>query len=198
MTLTVSQAYLVEAHLGVAQAIARDIARRSVQTDLDDLIGAAYEALVQCALEFDPDRGATFATFARKAVRWRMIDRYRKDTRTRRAQALWTCPLGVLFEDDDEGDPSVLAVEDPGYEAVLDAVHAAATIETVHLTDRERRVLVLVGDGATLRQAGRILGFTESRACQIRTGVYWRLPEHRPDRPPARKRPLRSTSASST
>jgi RNA polymerase sigma-B factor len=63
---TVSRDELVEAHLGLAEHLARRFAGRG--ESLEDLTQVAYLALVKAADRYDDDRGFEFATFATPTV----------------------------------------------------------------------------------------------------------------------------------
>ena len=57
---------VIEAHLYIAQIIARKFSGRGV--DVDDLYQVASMALLKAAQRFDPDRGIRFSTFATPAM----------------------------------------------------------------------------------------------------------------------------------
>ncbi len=65
-TNTASRDELVQAHLGLAEHLARRFAGRG--ESLDDLTQVAYLALVKAADRYDDDRGFEFATFATPTV----------------------------------------------------------------------------------------------------------------------------------
>ncbi|MFL6071556.1 MAG: sigma-70 family RNA polymerase sigma factor, partial [Actinomycetes bacterium] len=65
-TDTASRDELVQAHLGLAEHLARRFAGRG--ESLEDLTQVAYLALVKAADRFDGDRGFEFATFATPTV----------------------------------------------------------------------------------------------------------------------------------
>lgn len=60
-----------------------------------------------------------------------------------------------------------LGAFDESVVALIDSIMLALP----HATDRDRVVLELLAEGATLAQIGVALGFTESRACQIVRGL---------------------------
>lgn len=84
---------------------------------------------------------------------------------------------------DDEGGTLAEIVEGdaPSPEDALCANQMVAMVEAGldRLSERQRTVLGLVTDrGLTLREAGEVLGVTESRVCQIRTQAIGALRSH--------------------
>lgn len=82
---------LVTEGMSFIEPTARALSRLfGARLDLDELRGPAHEALFDAARTFDPAR-SSFATFARKKIRWAMLNAIRKhqDARAqRRAHAL--------------------------------------------------------------------------------------------------------------
>ena len=60
------RAQLVEAHLGLAEVLARRFVYRG--ESYDDLVQVASIALIKAVDRFDPDRGVEFTTFATKTI----------------------------------------------------------------------------------------------------------------------------------
>lgn len=75
-TLTESaRTELARGHVGLVQKVARTILREQpTWVRLDDLVGAGHEGLLDAARRFDPDRGASFSTYAYYRVRGAMLD----------------------------------------------------------------------------------------------------------------------------
>jgi RNA polymerase sigma factor for flagellar operon FliA len=71
---------LVAEILPAVPVIARLVAREvGIRTDLADLCSVGNLALMEAARTFDPSR-ATFATYARRKLRWAMLDSVRAET----------------------------------------------------------------------------------------------------------------------
>lgn len=86
--LNETQAARVERHTGLVREVARRVVRhvgaRLVSTE--ELESVGNEALVQAAMRYDPNGGASFATYAHYRVYGAMIDAVRKRTPGRRQQ----------------------------------------------------------------------------------------------------------------
>ena len=77
---------LVAEGMPLVAATARSVTKLiGARIELDELRGPAHEALFDAARTFDPSR-STFGTFARKKIRWAMLNTVRKheDARARR------------------------------------------------------------------------------------------------------------------
>ncbi|HTR49807.1 MAG TPA: sigma-70 family RNA polymerase sigma factor [Kofleriaceae bacterium] len=74
-----ARARLVESHLDVARRAALVVYPRVREhVELDELIALANAGLAEAATRFDPDRGASFATFAWYRVQGAIIDGLRR------------------------------------------------------------------------------------------------------------------------
>ena len=70
---------LVHEHLSLVTEILRRVGRRlPSHVDRDDLAGAGALALVEAALQFDPELGFEFPPFAAKRIRGAMLDELRR------------------------------------------------------------------------------------------------------------------------
>lgn len=75
------RARLVEKNLDVARRAAKMIHPRvRDHVEFDDVLGLANAGLAEAALRFDPDRGASFATFAWYRVQGAIVDGLRKSS----------------------------------------------------------------------------------------------------------------------
>ena len=164
-------------HRGLPRVLAARVARRAPESvDLDDLIAAGTEGLIQASQRFDEGAGVPFACFAQRRVRGAILDVLRAEdhlSRTDRRRARESVEerlphpaARVALDDGPEiaGDPrncpleAALRREDHG--------RLAAAIAT--LPERSQRILTLYyGEELTLRQIGQVFEVTESRVCQI-------------------------------
>lgn len=80
--LTDAQAARVERHTSLVRETARRVSRRvgSRLFSVEELESIGNEALVQAAMRYDPNAGASFATFAHYRIYGAMIDAVRKRT----------------------------------------------------------------------------------------------------------------------
>jgi RNA polymerase sigma factor for flagellar operon FliA len=77
---------LVSANLGLVYDLAARLSRgRSIGVELNDLVGAGVQGLIQAARAFDPSRGLAFSTFAVARIRGAMLDELRRWDRAPRA-----------------------------------------------------------------------------------------------------------------
>ena len=74
MKLTKEQQQLAERGLKKAKRMARYFAARWPSVGFEDLVGVGSEAAVTTALDFDPERHASYDTFAYKRIRGAMFD----------------------------------------------------------------------------------------------------------------------------
>lgn len=75
---------------------------------------------------------------------------------------------GSLIEDTDSPDPVERVLEEEDYQTLIAAIN--------QLDDRDRLILALYYQGGlTLKELGRVLEVTESRACQLHTRAIARL-----------------------
>jgi RNA polymerase sigma factor FliA len=76
---------LAEEHAGLVMHVAHKVkSKLPANVELDDLVSAGYEGLLQAALSFDPARGIKFHTYAVTRIRGAMLDQLRKRDQTSR------------------------------------------------------------------------------------------------------------------
>ncbi len=165
----------------MAAGIAKNQARRAPSRGLlaDDITSAAFEGLIDAADAYDPERGVAFNTYARGRVTGAVMDFLRtwdhlsRDMRLRAKTDeafASTMPPPVPIEDvrrfnetvPDGGAVNPLEMAERN--EVLDQLEAVAA----KLPERMRLVLSLYyTNDLTLVEIGKVMGMTESRACQI-------------------------------
>ena len=69
---------LLDRYLGLVHHTAREIARRSSQADVEELVSAGTVGLVHALEGFDPERGLAFSTYAMPRIRGAMLDELRE------------------------------------------------------------------------------------------------------------------------
>ncbi|MDH3752163.1 MAG: sigma-70 family RNA polymerase sigma factor, partial [Gammaproteobacteria bacterium] len=81
-----SNEQLIVLHVDLVTRIARHLAARLPSTvDIDDLMQSGMVGLLEAASNFDPSRGACFATYAGIRIRGSMLDDIRKHDWTPRS-----------------------------------------------------------------------------------------------------------------
>ena len=176
---------LVVAHMGDAKRIAHSAYRkvpRGATTQENDLLSAAYLGLVEASRRYDASRDRAFINFAVSRVIGAIKDFQRTvDLRSRTDVKQGVPPARVelyneiSFEDHDvspgqnTAEVAMRRGVDIGLETpqsdFLENERLRRAIEL--LPERTVLALAIRMEGATLREVGRQLGFTESRACQI-------------------------------
>ena len=82
--LSDEQTARVERHTDLVRRLARKLAKEVGVVPIEDLESVGNEALVRCAMRYDPEGAASFSTFAHYRVRGAMIDEVRRRTPGRR------------------------------------------------------------------------------------------------------------------
>jgi RNA polymerase sigma factor for flagellar operon FliA len=178
------------AHLNFARAVAsRTLDPRCRGADREDLIADGVVGLVQAAVRYRGEVGASFGAYAARRVRGQVLDALReRDPLTRSARRAYRearrvaedlPPPYVEISLDRLAELGDAAVAEP--EAVATDVrrdprwHGVAR-ELRSLGRLERRVLVLsYGRGLTLREIGAQVGLSESGVCRMRARALRRL-----------------------
>lgn len=127
---------------GRVRAAAGKLARGNAE-DAEDLSQAGLMAVAAAVKAYDPARGASFSTYAMLCARGRMIDEYRRVSRSRVSRA------GI---DAAENIPSALNIDDE-----LIAKELAEYLPLV-LTDFEHRVFALRLEGLKYKDIADTLG----------------------------------------
>lgn len=65
---------LLDRYLGLVHHVAREVASRAMQSELDDLVSAGTLGLVRALESFEPERGLAFSTYAVRRIRGSILD----------------------------------------------------------------------------------------------------------------------------
>ena len=175
--LTVDE--LVRSGIPLARAITRGMVGRNVRVlkpKADLMYAEALWGLFEAARRYDPRAGASFRTFARRRIEGAIRDWMRTEDhmsvygRNRANAAGEAGAVMVSLDDDDElresiADPNTL---DPLGAVIADEERAPMALAIRRLPRRVQRVLRLrFVDGRTFVEIGRIMGYSESRGCQV-------------------------------
>lgn len=170
---------LIEAYAELAVGIARGMrVPIGALADRDDLESAALVGLIQAIDRFEPDRGVPFEAFAALRIRGAILDelrivddRSRGDRRRERevgvGAARLTFSLDALLA---AGGTAEAWLADGGIDAQHDEEELRTRVERAlrRLPPRQRELLGrYYGEALTLREAGRRMGISEARACQL-------------------------------
>jgi len=176
---------LIEEHVAHVHRLARGFRFEQSSTfSHDDLVSAGLEALVECAVRYEPERGSVipfdgtdpFWTWAARRVAGAMQDAIRSWFHWDRGAS---CPrlapfdsLERIVEHDDSGDPIMLydrvaSPEPPDAEPALEAVR--------RLPEREALVCLRRAAGYSIDEIGEDLGVDESRVSQLHRDAFDRF-----------------------
>lgn len=138
------RARLVERHLDLAQRAARTIYPRvKAHVEFDELVSLAHTGLVEAAQRYEPDRGASFNTFAWYRVQGAVIDGLRRMTTLPRRE--WAKLVALRAASDyleqrgerDAGAAQRGAAPPSGADALRTMKEAMSAIRTMYVTSLE-------------------------------------------------------------
>jgi len=171
---------LIERYVPLARNLSRRV--RLVDTplaDADDLASAAFLGLIDAVDRFEPGRGVPFEAYASLRIRGAIIDELRRiDERGRSASAAAqprTISLDGLVEDEWR---QFLATPDDGVDQKFENEDLCGRVEGAlsTLPPRQREVLArYYAEALTLREAGKRMGISEARACQLHGRAIFNL-----------------------
>ena len=165
--MTPEQADLCERHLDLARLVAAATLRgKPSNITYDDLLGAAYEGLVQAALSYDPSKSDSFVSWARRRLNGAVLDALRREDLLPRSQR--RALAGQTFA-------AVVPLEAAGEPHSADHADQVAASVTVRQTLRKAplsptQAVALADHQAEIPQAvtAAALGLTCSRVSQLR------------------------------
>lgn len=174
--LTDEERDLASEHYHLVGEVARRLARRFPPSlSESDRESAGAVGLMSAVRAWRPDGGSAFETFARRRIRGAIFDEARAALwapRAARREGV-SVTMGTFGLDPDPGGVAHDCVDprpdcDAGRAAVEAADELRAVLARAEVEDREVELLVLHAHGLTLSAAGRRIGLSESRACQLR------------------------------
>lgn len=138
------RARLVERHLDLAQRAAKMIYPRvKAHVEFEELVALAHIGLAEAAQRYEPDRGASFNTFAWYRVHGAVIDGLRKATNLPRREwaklvALRAASEYLEHRAERDAGAAQRGVEPPrGADALAAAKQAMSAIRTMYVTSLE-------------------------------------------------------------
>ena len=169
-----------EAH-DFAMIVARSATRGArIVADRDELVGAGMEGLVQAARAYSTTSGVPFRYYAARRVRGAIVDELRRRdplTRSDRARVRRgeleapVAPASI----DVVGETCWLRV-DVTTSKKDDRLSPAMLRALASLPAKQRRAVTLtLVRGLTLREAGDVIGLSESGVCRARSAALRRL-----------------------
>jgi len=172
-------------HTRLPRLLAARVARRApASVDLDDLIAAGTEGLIQAAERFDEAAGVPFGSFAQPRVHGAILDVLRAEDhlsrgkRRRARQGLDAHPShrAAIVPLEDAGEIVGGPDHCPLAAALRNEAHGRLAQAIATLPERSQRILSLYyGEELTLRQIGQVFQVTESRVCQVLRAAHQAL-----------------------
>ncbi len=167
-----SRALLIERYVPLARGIARGMrVAAGALMDADDVGSAASIGLIDAVDRFEPGRGVPFEAYAALRIRGAVIDEVRRIGDRRRAEDAETAVRTVSLDDLSEEQRHSFAGDDGAeIDARFELEDLCGRVEgaLAELPARQREVLArYYADALTLREAGRRMGVSEARACQL-------------------------------
>lgn len=161
-----SRCALIERYAGMATRMARRLHPAGITaTSREDLQSAGLIGLIDAVDRYQPERGVPFEAYAALRVRGAVLDELRAATGGRRNETPMQLSLDVLL---DEGDHTLPATDERGAQRAAEDLASRVESALRCLPLRQREVLArYYGQSLTLRQAGKSMGISEARACQL-------------------------------
>lgn len=145
-------------HMSLVKKIAYRLSGR--YCDHEDVVSAGMVGLIQCADKFDPDKNASFVTFAWRRIRGAMFDEIKKPD--------------VTFVDID--DLPLADSRDFLNELIIHNASQQIQKAMARLTDKQRFVLCkYFFEDLTMREIGELIGRSESAVSLVYTAAIRRL-----------------------
>lgn len=184
-----AQRALTLQYLPLAKAMAGRVARKWPAGG-DDFQSAAFLGLVEAAQAFDPNRGVSFATFARRRVMGALIDAQRSLLIKGWRGTSQTRPRFVQLEADSEARGQVVGIQDD--RPIGAELEAAEAVE--HWLDklpaRDSAALRLIHlDGKTQAEAAEAVGCSPATITRIHRETILRFQRPEPQRTPPTTEP---------
>jgi len=172
-------------HRALPRILAARAARRApASVDLDDLVAAGTEGLIQAAQRFDEAAGVPFASFAQRRVQGAILDVLRAEDHLsragrRRARLEEHLPPSAARVALDDAPQIAGDARDCPLEAALRSeAHESLAAAIATLPARSQQILSLYyEEELTLREIGQVFQVTESRVCQLLRGAHEALRE---------------------
>lgn len=173
---TESRGALIEGYADLAARIARGMyLPTGALTGREDLESAALVGLIDAVDRFQPDRGVPFEAYAALRIRGAILDELRRvDQRGRTADApAQSLSLDKLLA---AGRALIPAPDELNERHEDDDLRMRVETALRALPPRQRELLSrYYGDALTLREAGKRMGISEARACQLHGRAIYNL-----------------------
>ena len=161
-----SRCALIERYSGLAARMARRLHPAGITAvSPEDLESAGLIGLIDAVDRYQPERGVPFEAYAALRVRGAVLDELRAATGGRRSEAPVQLSLDELLE---AGDHALPTVDETGAQRAAEDLASRVESALRCLPQRQREILArYYGQSLTLREAGKSMGVSEARACQL-------------------------------
>jgi RNA polymerase sigma factor (sigma-70 family) len=187
--LTEEQKQLVEQNIPLAVMCAKKLYKiyNSLKPDYEELLSEAKLGLCKAAVDFDPEKGFRFSTYAVWIIEGRirlylrdklnLIRRPRKGVQGYEASIRYTyIPLDALINDEDNSNTLHEIIgrecEEYGQIELWESIRK-------HTNQREQQILIAhFYEGKSQRDIGKMIGVSQVQVSRIMTAAYKRLRLH--------------------
>lgn len=164
--MTDAQKALVEENMGLVYMVAADLYQGTYE--YDDLVQLGSLGLCLAAIDFNPDRGLAFSTFATHCIKRSIWRHHQIWTNAKRDLQKESYSLDERIKSKDGPSQKTHASMLVGAEDVEDMAIAHDLLDVVNsLKEQQRDVLTAHMNGCTLEEIGRQQGFSRARAGQV-------------------------------
>jgi RNA polymerase sigma factor (sigma-70 family) len=159
---------------GWVRRVAMLLKLRMPWAEFDELLQWGAIGMMEAMNCFDESQGITFQAFAKKRMKWAMLNGLRREGYLRRGQ--------VLFDADDVDAAAFsngTTPEDPLFNLLASDSHHALALALKDLPEIEYRVIAMhFYDEMNNREIAAILDISEGQATKIRKRALGRLARH--------------------
>jgi RNA polymerase sigma factor for flagellar operon FliA len=168
---------LIQRYLPLARHFyAKFVARVPRNADRDPILSAADQGLWEAVERYDPQRGASFATFASRRIRGAMLDALRAMLGGRRKHWISFLSLDAAAHEDSDRETLVKDITGDERLARRTSLDQGFFAQLVRGLPFEWQVVLYLyhAKGHTMREVGQVLHLSESRVSQIHSeAVGW-------------------------
>lgn len=162
-------------HWGIAMTLANEY-RNIPRLEFDDILQQARIGLFKAAKKYNPNRGATFSTYAWHVIKNDLNTLYAKQQRYAQRE---TVSLDILASQSDEENESCRDLLQDEKEDVFKKIKfreekKAVQLAISKLPDRQKKIIYGLLDGQDYRTIGKQLGFSKISAKTLVSRAYQR------------------------
>lgn len=150
----------------------------SNQFSLEEHYDVAAIGLCKAAINFNPNKGYSFATYAYKSMMMNILQELRKGKNAKSIPEYQIYYYQAKMKNDEEDTNSHLNYL-PAKENVENDVITQITFEKCleSFKDKEKQMILLLSNGYTQREVGRKLGCSQPQVCRVKNKLLkmWKM-----------------------